>query len=90
MCQAYDMMCSCESLLWYIFAVADTCFQISFLGPMEETPLHLAASIGDVLVLQSLLDKNPNLLIANKAGKSVLQADIKPSIKEVILKHAKR
>ena len=56
---------------------------------MDETPLHLAALIGDVPVLQSLLEKNPNLLIPNKAGKSVLQTDIRQNIKDIILEHAK-
>lgn len=63
--------------------------QFSFAGPMDETALHLAALIGDVPVLQNLLVKNPNLLIPNKAGKSVLQTDIRQNIKDMILEYAK-
>jgi len=58
-------------------------------GPMDETPLHLAASIGDIPVLQSLLDKNPNLLITNKDGKSVFQLEFRQTIKEILVKHSK-
>ena len=62
---------------------------ISLVGPMDETPLHLAAFIGDIPVLQSLLDKNPNLLITNKDGKLVFQLELRQSIREILVKHAK-
>ena len=58
-------------------------------GPMDETPLHIAATIGDVPVLRKLLEGSPNILATDKSGKSVLQIDIRKSIKDTIIKYAK-
>eukprot|EP00112_Aurelia_sp_Birch-Aquarium-sp1_P006842 Seg1748.4 transcript_id=Seg1748.4/GoldUCD/mRNA.D3Y31 product=5'-nucleotidase protein_id=Seg1748.4/GoldUCD/D3Y31 len=46
-------------------------------GPLDETPLHLAASIGDAPVLKNLLEANPNLVALDKSGKSVFQYEIR-------------
>eukprot|EP00794_Sanderia_malayensis_P010830 gene10831-11982_t len=58
-------------------------------GPNQETPLQLAALVGDIQVLRSILKANPDILAVNKKGKHVLEMKLNAEVKEIITEYAR-